>query len=72
MSQSMSILPVLLRSGACLALVYMLFVLWMGAGLVGVLGFALVLAGGLHFARDGDRPFEDWPLVRRMVRSPGG
>ena len=66
MSRRVWILPLLVRTGATLGVTYTLFVLWMAAGLVGVIGLALMIYGGLHLARDGDRPFGPWPLLRRL------
>jgi hypothetical protein len=58
------------RTGASLGLTYTVFVLWMAAGLIGVIGFAMMVYGGLQLARGGDRPREAWPLtlLRRLFR----
>lgn len=58
----------LVRTAASIGFAYTLFVLWMAAGLVAVLGFALLFHGGLNLARHGDRPLEEWPLLRRLFR----
>ena len=68
MSRLMSIGSFLARAAASLALAYVLFILWMAAGLVAVALFALALHGGLALARHGDRPLEDWPLLRHLLR----
>lgn len=69
MSRLMQVSALLLRTGASIGLAYTLFILWMAAGLVAVVIFALLLHGGLNLARHGDRPLENWPLLRRVIRS---
>ena len=64
----MSIGSFLARAAASLVLAYVLFILWMAAGLVAVALIALALHGGLALARHGDRPLEDWPLLRVLFR----
>lgn len=64
----MPIAALLVRAAASLALAYVLFILWMAAGLVVVALFALAVHGGLALARHGDRPLEDWPLLRLLLR----
>ena len=66
------LLLILPRAAATLFLGYALFILWMAAGLLAVLGLAVVLNGGLSFARHGDRPLEEWPLLRRVLGGPAG
>lgn len=58
----------LFRIGASLALAYRLFILWMAAGLIAVAALALTIHAGLALARGGDRPLEQWPLLRRILR----
>ncbi|MEM9247645.1 MAG: hypothetical protein AAGB05_03000 [Pseudomonadota bacterium] len=47
-------------------LAYILFILWMAAGLWSVLALTLVFNGGLTLAMQGDQPLETWPLLRRL------
>ncbi|MEM1429032.1 MAG: hypothetical protein AAGG09_06210 [Pseudomonadota bacterium] len=63
----MQLIPFLMRTLASLSLAYVLFILWMGAGLLPVLAFASLLHGGLSLARHGDRPLEQWPVLRRVL-----
>jgi len=62
----MWIVPLLVRTGAGLGVTYTLFMLWMAAGIIGVIGFALMVYGGLQLVRGGDRPQERTPLLRRL------
>ena len=64
----MSIAALLLRSAAAVGLAYALFLLWMAAGLGLVVLFALLIHGGLRLAQTGDRPLEEWPILRRLLR----
>ena len=67
MSHRMRILILLPRAAASAAFAYILFILWMGAGILAVLVFAALLHGGLNLARHGDRPLEDWPILRHIL-----
>jgi hypothetical protein len=58
----------LLRTGASLGFTYTLFILWTAAGIAGLIGFALVLYGGLQLVRGDERSLEQWPLLRRLLR----
>ena len=57
-------------AAACALLGDVLFLLWMAAGLLAVAAFAALLNGGLVLARSGDRPLEDWPILRRFGPRP--
>lgn len=69
MSRVMRIAALSSCAVAALAVFYVLFILWMAAGLFKVLLFFLVLNGGLGFARAGDRPLEEWPVLRHFLRT---
>jgi len=58
----------LVRTGASLGVTYTLFILWTAAGIAGLIGFALVLYGGLQLVRGDERPLAQWPLLRRLLR----
>ena len=62
----MSISALVIRAAACVAFAYTLLLLWMAAGLLAVIAYAALLNCGLNLARYGDRPLEDWPLLRRL------
>ncbi len=62
----MWLVPLLLRTGAGLGFTYTLFLLWMAAGLIGVIGFALMVYGGFQIAREGDKPQGRPPFLRRL------
>lgn len=55
------------RIAAAVAMGYVLFLLWMAAGIAAVVVFALVMHAGLRLAQDGDRPLEQWPILRRLL-----
>ena len=64
----MSRLPGIPAAVAGILLSYLLFVLWMAAGLLAVFALVMVVNGGLTLARHGDRPLEDWPILRRLLQ----
>lgn len=57
------------HAAAALVVGYVLFLLWMAAGLLPVAGFAAAVDGALALAQSGDRPFERWPLLRHLARN---
>lgn len=64
--KQMWIMPLLLRTGASLGFAYTFFLLWVAAGLAGVVGLALILYGGRELLRGGARqPSRARPLLRR-------
>mgnify|MGYP006310994451 CR=1 FL=1 len=60
----MWLVPILLRTGIGLGFVYALSILWMAAGLIGVIGLALMIHGGVLLTRRGDGPRAEWSLLR--------
>ncbi len=58
------------RAGSSGLVAYTLFVLWMAAGLLAVIALTMIVHGGLRLATRGDRPLEQWPLLRKVLRHP--
>ena len=56
------------RFAVAVAFAYALFILWMAAGLGWVVLFAVSVHLGLRLAQGGDRPLEDWPVLRWLPR----
>lgn len=59
---------IVVRTFVTLGFAYTLFLLWMAAGIAGLIGLALMVYGGLTMTDSGTRALDNWPALRRLLR----